>query len=102
MIRRPPTSTLFPYTTLFRSFDELRTANCSQTFLMSRQSKRLQRQSFKIGRAPSELQSRVEVVCRLRRKKKNPRRCPRFWIESVSSGDEHAQEQIYRRADHQG
>src|SRR5436189_923204 len=24
MIRRPPRSTLFPYTTLFRSFDELR------------------------------------------------------------------------------
>src|ERR1700735_1824571 len=27
---------------------------------------------------------------------------PRFWVESVPTGDGHAQEQIYRRADHQG
>src|SRR5256885_16564128 len=29
MIRRPPRSPLFPYTTLFRSFDELVDAACS-------------------------------------------------------------------------
>src|SRR3712207_8037982 len=29
MIRRPPRSTLFPYTTLFRSFDEGETRSCS-------------------------------------------------------------------------
>jgi hypothetical protein len=26
---------------------------------------------------------------------------PRFWVESVPTGDGHVQEQIYRRADHQ-
>src|SRR2546426_9169870 len=28
MIRRPPRSTLFPYTTLFRSYPELRSLSC--------------------------------------------------------------------------
>src|SRR2546422_568878 len=32
MIRRPPRSTLFPYTTLFRSICTVRTANCSKKF----------------------------------------------------------------------
>jgi transposase InsO family protein len=31
-----------------------------------------------------------------------PLNSPRFWVESVPTGDGHAQEQIYRRADHQG
>src|SRR5437764_13333759 len=74
MIRRPPRSTLFPYTTLFRSrFEKMaqfrnkyRNLDCllidDIQFLVE------------IGRAPSELQSPMYLVCRLlleKKKKKN-------------------------------
>src|SRR2546427_7297829 len=36
MIRRPPRSTLFPYTTLFRSYFEARDANSGITLSISR------------------------------------------------------------------
>src|SRR5437899_8390129 len=91
MIRRPPRSTLFPYTTLFRSrelhvrkepngkehgFDAL------DPLLWSRTSYLLDGKSWaqalgladeflrKIGRAPSELQSLRHLVCRLLLEKK--------------------------------
>src|SRR2546421_6189250 len=56
MIRRPPRSTLFPYTTLFRSDRDWSSDVCS---------------SDQIGRAHSELQSRSDLVCRLLLVKKN-------------------------------
>src|SRR2546422_5234750 len=84
MIRRPPRSTLFPYTTLFRSLfghfpieaDDLHTG------------KVVAHANFKVGRVvgwceigmrhrseehTSELQSRLHLVCRLllEKKKKN-------------------------------
>src|SRR3989442_3085643 len=70
MIRRPPRSTLFPYTTLFRSSD-LRGALASR---WSRACRRLAR----VGSCPrrrseehtSELQSRPHLVCRLLLEKK--------------------------------
>src|SRR5438105_10869846 len=69
MIRRPPRSTLFPYTTLFRSpsrsrYDgKLRAAVCP-----GRQ--RLQRSE----EHTSELQSRVDLVCRLLLEKKKKKK----------------------------
>src|SRR2546429_4021996 len=80
MIRRPPRSTLFPYTTLFRSLvcdDSLRDVQ-SWNFRRARQ--RLARLRFDVHRAlsrseehTSELQSRLHLVCRLllEKKKKN-------------------------------
>src|SRR5438874_8233155 len=77
MIRRPPRSTLFPYTTLFRSemFDrnqealgkvlEQARANASTTHDPTLR---------KLGRSEehtSELQSRRDLVCRLLLEKKN-------------------------------
>src|SRR5438477_7169135 len=64
MIRRPPRSTLFPYTTLFRSFDNLarelasqgRTV-CGHVYPRSEEH-------------TSELQSHVNLVCRLLLEKK--------------------------------
>src|SRR5437016_8475795 len=70
MIRRPPRSTLFPYTTLFRSFGRLSIHPCSlnKTSLPS--------SSIAAGRSEehtSELQSLTNLVCRLLlEKKKNP------------------------------
>src|SRR2546429_4698381 len=74
MIRRPPRSTLFPYTTLFRS------ATLGYLFLRRRDGhgKRLLRPTRSpqsaIGRSEehtSELQSRLHLVCRLLLEKKN-------------------------------
>src|SRR2546422_4293283 len=74
MIRRPPRSTLFPYTTLFRSrisqTDEKTSAAPSQIpkprpreFPGVRKSKRSEEHT-------SELQSRLHLVCRLLLEKK--------------------------------
>src|SRR2546430_10314939 len=67
MIRRPPRSTLFPYTTLFRS--------CLWTFLwvshlMVYPGPPVPTRPFQIGRATSELQSQSNLVCRLLLEKK--------------------------------
>src|SRR5215217_8445619 len=62
MIRRPPRSTLFPYTTLFRSPAAWSTSTCRGT-----------RWRWSSGRSEehtSELQSRQYLVCRLLLEKK--------------------------------
>src|SRR5690349_22481017 len=64
MIRRPPRSTLFPYTTLFRS-DEV-SGRVADVHLHPARGV----QMYKIGRAHSELQSRRDLVCRLLLEKK--------------------------------
>src|SRR3989304_6678380 len=64
MIRRPPRSTLFPYTTLFRSWD---VSTGSSPPLPRRRSRP------RPGRSEehtSELQSRLHLVCRLLLEKK--------------------------------
>src|SRR5689334_6958940 len=65
MIRRPPRSTLFPYTTLFRS--NARTANGGEDF--RRTDGFLYRRSEE---HTSELQSQFHLVCRLLLEKKKP------------------------------
>src|SRR5260370_38680446 len=78
MIRRPPRSTLFPYTTLFRSPHEpgqigLRPPlndepdDAVHTFLHRPDAKRRQRRSEE---HTSELQSHLNLVCRLLLEKK--------------------------------
>src|SRR4029077_21295428 len=67
MIRRPPRSTLFPYTTLFRS-------RSGQRFEGKRQPGRCHRGiSPRSEEHTSELQSHLNLVCRLllEKKKKN-------------------------------
>src|SRR6266581_1581819 len=68
MIRRPPRSTLFPYTTLFRSL---------QRGLVEHERDRRAEQRPQLQRSEehtSELQSPVHLVCRLLLEKKKPRR----------------------------
>src|SRR5437588_6358271 len=67
MIRRPPTSTLFPYTTLFRSYAR----DDRHRFNLVRQRKR-GRQGVRSEEHTSELQSHSDLVCRLLLKKKQP------------------------------
>src|SRR5438445_2026461 len=91
MIRRPPRSTLFPYTTLFRSLAStssgVTTTSSSERFCFA---SRDRKKTPRMGRSPrigifvtllsqvlrseehtSELQSRQYLVCRLLLEKKN-------------------------------
>src|SRR3712207_7405983 len=93
MIRRPPRSTLFPYTTLFRSDHPLHAA-CTASQVSSRGAT-VPRMAGKAGMKQvaaatgiaarseehtSELQSRQYLVCRLLLEKKNISRCAlRAW-----------------------
>src|SRR5688572_32479010 len=68
MIRRPPRSTLFPYTTLFRSGGRGgRRASCRARTPPSRSPDRLRKRSEE---HTSELQSQSNLVCRLLLEKK--------------------------------
>src|SRR5438309_9173673 len=77
MIRRPPRSTLFPYTTLFRSrltlsLKSFQKARNWPAFLASVITFMVRSISalVKIGRHTSELQSQFHLVCRLLLEKK--------------------------------
>src|SRR2546429_6949111 len=71
MIRRPPRSTLFPYTTLFRSLS--RCGGLAQSDPRVLRHFFLQRRKTRSEEHTSELQSRLHLVCRLllEKKKKN-------------------------------
>src|SRR3989442_4813469 len=81
MIRRPPRSTLFPYTTLFRSHGSALQPDCRHasrlTVLESQRSTTpaLRRHGLRSEEHTSELQSRPHLVCRLLLEKKNTTRC---------------------------
>src|SRR5438105_9968573 len=88
MIRRPPRSTLFPYTTLFRSLTDPGDMEPSFAFIgsvtmnaviramrsrfagLSREQKSILRAIKRSEEHTSELQSRVDLVCRLLLEKK--------------------------------
>src|SRR3989442_11057826 len=72
MIRRPPRSTLFPYTTLFRSTEGPSKINVLNLNLFSTvTANKLNRFRFRSEEHTSELQSRPHLVCRLLLEKKN-------------------------------
>src|SRR2546428_9032871 len=75
MIRRPPRSTLFPYTTLFRSRFE--PGQCTSAAPALDKSPRSRAgAALRSEEHTSELQSRSDLVCRLllEKKKKKPAR----------------------------
>src|SRR2546422_6199914 len=93
MIRRPPRSTLFPYTTLFRSLRAVRSTwfgqGCSSEISSDFRSQRCENEAPQPGVADhrsindilerseehtSELQSRLHLVCRLLLEKKKKKR----------------------------
>src|SRR2546422_2809129 len=83
MIRRPPRSTLFPYTTLFRSEDE-REAHRSEHLAQLLAAQTLEERVPQASERPrseehtSELQSRLHLVCRLLLEKKKTDK-PYIW-----------------------
>src|SRR5205809_4108776 len=75
MLRPPPRSTLFPYTTLFRSRSEQQA--CSMPCLSRTYTKdKLDWWRKRSEEHTSELQSRLHLVCRLLLEKKNPHDIP--------------------------
>src|SRR5687768_17681873 len=91
MIRRPPSSTLFPYTTLFRSYDfvcddaieeklQLTQSTQIQIYRIAQEAlsnicrhahaKRVKMSAGRSEEHTSELQSRLHLVCRLLLEKK--------------------------------
>src|SRR2546429_6730149 len=91
MIRRPPRSTLFPYTTLFRSHSEVvidvrlepaRHAGINLRQAVDRSVVEAHRAVVLVGEVldrseehTSELQSRLHLVCRLLLEKKKKQMC---------------------------
>src|SRR5438270_1058146 len=79
MIRRPPRSTLFPYTTLFRSFKYRWTVSRTEASSASNPGANRQRTSRpRSEEHTSELQSQSNLVCRLllEKKKQNTNHVP--------------------------
>src|SRR3712207_7902953 len=81
MIRRPPRSTLFPYTTLFRSLEEgvrhqvehpgaVRTEPDREEHVSDLAHRRVRDHALRSEEHTSELQSRQYLVCRLLLEKK--------------------------------
>src|SRR2546422_3276341 len=72
MIRRPPRSTLFPYTTLFRSQDRRLQEQRPREHLVDPDRRLPGRRRLRVRSEEhtSELQSRLHLVCRLLLEKK--------------------------------
>src|SRR2546430_13523758 len=76
MIRRPPRSTLFPYTTLFRSCERPGCSHgCPRRRPGSSSSDRHRPRTPRSEEHTSELQSQSNLVCRLLLEKKKLLRC---------------------------
>src|SRR5436189_3541951 len=76
MIRRPPRSTLFPYTTLFRSLVQIscRIEVAATTFDCTTVTVTVAAQSNRSEEHTSELQSPMYLVCRLLLEKKKKKK----------------------------
>src|SRR3989442_11129408 len=80
MIRRPPRSTLFPYTTLFRSLVNWVENGVAPDYIVATQNlsggqtRTRKICKYRSEEHTSELQSRPHLVCRLLLEKKNKRR----------------------------
>src|SRR5256885_3981370 len=92
MIRRPPRSTLFPYTTLFRSATVSSTPWTSAGGALRpspRPARATARAACRSEEHTSELQSPCNLVCRLLLEKKNnrPRKGNRVRVELLPPSD---------------
>src|SRR2546423_11551006 len=96
MIRRPPRSTLFPYTTLFRSFRHCAAhfrdlSHVAAGFLHTSNVRHFRQTRQRSEEHTSELQSLAYLVCRLLLEKKNdlppthlhPPRSPSLYTASI-------------------
>src|SRR5690349_23977317 len=95
MIRRPPRSTLFPYTTLFRSQPPVITQTVARPAFPAASTSQRESPTMTASSVPafsrrseehtSELQSRRDLVCRLLlEKKKNKRKSALYYLYHYS------------------
>src|SRR5687768_17822826 len=101
MIRRPPRSTLFPYTTLFRSSTEKLLSQCVDGSCTSCRARRnifpptsvvsTEKANMRSEEHTSELQSRLHLVCRLllEKKKRTPRDSRHYAHKNAQSLQRH-------------
>src|SRR2546427_7592138 len=100
MIRRPPRSTLFPYTTLFRSFLEDIADGAAEALRRLEQRGNVhQRFKERSEEHTSELQSQSNIVCRLLLEKKKRTSLHifiRYWLYpfSIKITDSQAQDRL--------
>src|SRR5258708_21349529 len=92
MIRRPPRSTLFPYTTLFRSVDRAGSHSAASASLGN--ARRLPH-SARSEEHTSELQSPDHLVCRLLLEKKKKK--DREILQHPQLGSNRKYRESYRR-----
>src|SRR5260370_9439640 len=100
MIRRPPRSTLFPYTTLFRSsLSSARRSPAFSTFAAStqRDSSPSRKRPRRSEEHTSELQSHLNLVCRLLLEKKKKKQMHR----DNHNGSEQAPDPVATSCRHQ-
>src|SRR5256886_8465532 len=95
MIRRPPRSTLFPYTTLFRSHTTSAVKTIDRVIDALPVEEREQTKSFLAQRSEehtSELQSQSNLVCRLllEKKKKKKKKDSNHICDKIRSRHEHS------------
>src|SRR2546429_4001787 len=90
MIRRPPRSTLFPYTTLFRSEDRKRALDGDAVVnggsAPTPPPGRRHRSERRSEEHTSELQSRLHIVCRLLLEKKKKTSTLQWTFQTLHSG----------------
>src|SRR2546429_3521060 len=90
MIRRPPRSTLFPSTTLFRSIFFPPRYTVTLTVSPGRWWLRITLRSNRSEEHTSELQSRLHLVCRLLLEKKNPKAAGGYVLVHLTTALIHA------------
>src|SRR2546429_7400122 len=99
MIRRPPRSTLFPYTTLFRSVFcsiQQREPNREPPGTRDRQPTSLCPRHSRSEEHTSELQSRLHLVCRLLlEKKKKKKKIGQYTIRTITTTNMHVHVHIH-------
>src|SRR5690242_21515319 len=99
MIRRPPRSTLFPYTTLFRSVSShkmrsaLRNTHSARNVTSPRLPIGVATRCRRSEEHTSELQSHVNLVCRLlleKKKKKNKKKIKIYKNKNTKTYSNHS------------
>src|SRR2546422_7082227 len=93
MIRRPPRSTLFPYTTLFRS-PLSPAASCRRPMPPRSRPPPRPRDGWRSEEHTSELQSRLHLVCRLLLEKKKKKKKPNSNL-SLYEATEHRSQTLH-------